>query len=138
MQIEKIAADLGLDIYSQEAVQENGQKIWRITICRKDKSPVRLEDCEAMSNAISPLLDLEPPISGEYNLEVSSPGLERKLETLAQFELSKGEFVLLHMNDKSRVKGRLLAASDGVLSIEDFGEVNIADVKKARTVFEDF
>jgi ribosome maturation factor RimP len=89
---------------------------------------------------ISPMLDVTPPISGEYRLEVSSPGIERKLSTLSHIENSVGEKVALTMNDKKKYRGKLLHVRDKdiTLQTEDEGEITLsyADVSKAKTYFE--
>lgn len=64
---------------------------------------IAVEDCEAVSRQVSALLDVEDPIPGEYSLEVSSPGLNRRLVKPEHFERFAG----------SRVKVRLLRLVDG-------------------------
>ena len=52
---------------------------------------IAVDDCERVSREVAALLDVEDPIPGHYNLEVSSPGLDRPLFTLDQFERFRGE-----------------------------------------------
>ena len=63
-----------------------------------------MKDCETVSRQISALLDVEDPISGEYTLEVSSPGLERPLFKIDQFTQFVGDKVKIVM--RSQVEGR--------------------------------
>jgi len=58
-----------------------------------NEAGISLEDCEAVSRQVSALLDVEDPISGDYSLEVSSPGLNRRLVKAKHFERFAGENV---------------------------------------------
>jgi len=58
-----------------------------------NEAGISLEDCEAVSRQVSALLDVEDPISGDYSLEVSSPGLNRRLVKAEHFERFAGENV---------------------------------------------
>lgn len=90
---EPIAKQLGLDIWDVQFVKEGTQWFLRVFIDKKDG--VTIEDCEAMSKALDKPLDDYAPISQSYCLEVSSPGVERKLTKPKHFELFKGESVLV-------------------------------------------
>lgn len=74
---EKVACDLGYEVYQVQLVREAGNLILRITIDHQDN--ISHEDCEKFSKAIDPVLDQADPIRSNYYLEVSSPGLEREL-----------------------------------------------------------
>ncbi|MCE5197049.1 MAG: ribosome maturation factor RimP [Negativicutes bacterium] len=74
---EKIASELGYEIYQVQLLREMGHLILRITIDHPDQ--ISHEDCEKFSKAIDPALDEADPIRSNYYLEVSSPGLEREL-----------------------------------------------------------
>ncbi|MEE4185093.1 MAG: ribosome maturation factor RimP [Gammaproteobacteria bacterium] len=86
-------ADIELDL--------SGNSVLRLFIDKADG--IALEDCEAVSRQVSALLDVEDPIPGEYNLEVSSPGLNRRLVKPEHFERFAG----------SRVKVRLRQLVEG-------------------------
>lgn len=58
---------------------------------------ILIDDCEAVSRQVSGILDVEDPISGEYTLEVSSPGMDRPLFTLEQFAKHAGEQVKIRL-----------------------------------------
>ena len=58
-----------------------------------NEAGISLEDCEAVSRQVSALLDVEDPVSGDYSLEVSSPGLNRRLVKAEHFERFAGENV---------------------------------------------
>jgi len=57
---------------------------------RRDRAAITVDDCEVISRAVSAVLDVEDPIVGAYTLEVSSPGIDRPLTRLADFERFAG------------------------------------------------
>ncbi len=73
------AAELGYMLWDVEYVKEGSQWFLRITI--DSEKGIDINDCEKMHRAIDPLLDEADPIEDAYNLEVSSPGIERELKT---------------------------------------------------------
>jgi len=83
---------------------------------RADRVPMTVADCAAISRHLSALLDVEDPIAGAYDLEVSSPGLDRPLIRAADFERYAGFEARLEtelpIGGRRRFKGRLLG-SDG-------------------------
>ena len=81
---------LGCDFLSQ-----GKHSILRVYIDRPNG--VNIDDCEAASRQISALLDVEDPIKSEYTLEVSSPGLDRPLFTLAHYHQAKGSAVKISL-----------------------------------------
>jgi ribosome maturation factor RimP len=70
-----------------------------------------VEDCETVSRALSPALDIEDPVSGAYNLEISSPGIDRPLVRKTDFAAAKGHIVKLEtsvlLGDRKRFRGRI-------------------------------
>ncbi len=102
---------------------------------------IQLDDCEAVSREVAALLDVEDPIAGQYSLEVSSPGLDRPLFTLDQFQRFSGEEVKLTafapVAGRRKFKGRILGASDGTVRLEQDGnevELEFGNIAKARLV----
>ena len=75
--LEALARECGVQLNDVETVSENGRTIYRISITKA--GGVGLDDCERLSRLLSPIFDVEPPLEGEWTLEVGSPGLERKL-----------------------------------------------------------
>lgn len=102
---------------------------------------VGVEHCEKVSRQVSAVMDVEDPISGEYTLEVSSPGLDRPLYTLAQFSLYIGEKVsvrLQHAFDgRRKFTGRLNGVEgEDILLVVDDEEylLPIDSIEKANVV----
>ncbi|MBP3396428.1 MAG: ribosome maturation factor RimP [Clostridia bacterium] len=90
-----IAEELGLSIWDVEFVKEGARRVLRITIDHEDG--ITIEDCERMHRAIDPVLDEADPIETAYDLEVSSPGIERELRTAAHIDACVGEEVELRL-----------------------------------------
>ena len=102
---------------------------------------IGLDDCEKVSRAISALLDVEDPLPGQYNLEVSSPGLDRKLTKVAHFQRFAGETVKIQMRfpveGRKRFRGRLVTSDDENIVVEVDGEPHtlpLATLDTARLV----
>jgi len=87
---------------------------------------IDLDDCEKVSLAVSALLDVEDPVPGNYNLEVSSPGLDRKLTKVAHFQRFAGETVKVQMRfpieGRRRFRGTLVSSDDENIVVEVDGE----------------
>ena len=102
---------------------------------------VGIEDCEAVSREVSAQLDVADPISGNYTLEVSSPGLDRPLFTPAHFARFLGEqakvSLKLPQDGRRRLQGRILRAEAGTVVFGlDGAEFAVAaeNIDKARLV----
>ena len=83
---------------------------------------ISLDDCEKVSRVISALLDVEDPLPGHYNLEVSSPGLDRKLTKKEHFQRFTGETVKVRMRfpveGRRRFRGTLVSSDDENIVVE--------------------
>ncbi len=136
-EIKQIVESCGAKLYDIETVTERGKTIYRVTITAPEG--VDLQKCVEVSNLISPMLDVNPPISGEYNLEVSSPGVERKLKKPSHYEHSIGEKVRITKIDGRSIEGVLKAFDDKSVTVESKqGEHNIPldEIASAKTLFE--
>ncbi len=136
-EIKKIVESCGARLYDIETVTENGRTIYRVTI--KSDEGVDLDLCADISNMISPLLDVNPPVNGNYNLEVSSPGIERKLKKPSHFENSVGEIVHIVLDDGTQLKGKLKEVKYPKLIIKtEHGEekIDMNEIASAKTYFE--
>jgi ribosome maturation factor RimP len=105
-----------------------------------------IEDCEAISDRVSPLIDVSDPIAGSYRLQVSSPGIDRPLVRPADFERWAGQQARIELKEllagRKRFKGVLEGFADGEARIEvDLGEAGrqvvglpVASIASARLV----
>ncbi len=102
---------LGFELVDCALTNEAGRAILRIYI--DSEQGVRLEDCQKVSEQISAILDVEAPLSGRYNLEISSPGLDRPLVTLAHYQRFIGRQIRLKLHraveGRRNFSGELLA-----------------------------
>lgn len=124
----------GANFYDTEIANENNQNIYRVFITHKDG--VQLDLCAKISNIISPLLDLNPPMKGKYFLEVSSPGIERKLKKPKHFMGSIGEEVKITLINTDKIIGTLKSADENGISLQEENEIHeIAydDIYNAKT-----
>jgi ribosome maturation factor RimP len=112
--IEPAVNALGLEVWGVEFMPQGKRSLLRIYIDKEDG--VAIEDCEKVSRQVSSIFDVEDPVAGEYTLEVSSPGMDRPLYTLDQFEQYVGSQVNVRLrmllNGRKRFKG-LLEKVDG-------------------------
>ncbi len=131
---------LGLDLWGLELALSRSRGLLRVYIDHPGR-PVTLEDCEAASREISALLDVNDPISGNYTLEVSSPGIDRPIFAPSQYQRFIGEVLrvqsLAPINNRRKFQGALKAADDsGITLAVDGVEVSLrhGDIDKARLV----
>ena len=142
--IESIVKSVGLELYDTVIANEHDETIFRVSVISGEfedgkRKSVNLEKYVELTHLISPLLDVTPPVSGEYRLEVGSPGIERKLTTLDHFKKSIGEDVSLLLENKEKIKAKLTAVEGNRLSFtkeDESFDVDFSDVKKAKTYFE--
>jgi len=102
---------------------------------------VDLGDCEKVSREIAALLDVEDPIEKAYQLEVSSPGLDRPLTKLEHYERFRGEKArvqtLVPINGRKKFVGPILGLEQRALLLKQDAEIvriPLADIEKARLV----
>lgn len=88
-----IVAEEGCELIDVAFATEPGRRVLQVFIDRPQG--VRLEDCARVSHAIEDIIEVEGLVSGRYNLEVSSPGLNRSLRTPGHFEQALGRVVKL-------------------------------------------
>ena len=115
------------------AVEKMGYELTDIEIKTQDREQlvsifidtltgINIEDCEIVSRQISLLLDVENPISGKYTLEISSPGLDRKLTKLNHFKRFIGNELriklLRSMDGRRNFRGKLLAANKESIKVQ--------------------
>lgn len=128
---------LGASLYDIVTVNEHGRTIYRVLVTKE--GGISLDKCAEISRMISPILDVDEPLSGDYILEVSSPGIERKLRTLDHFKASIGENVKVKDIANEVFKGELLSVSDDSITLKtEFGEeiVSYDSIISGSTYFE--
>lgn len=91
--IELVITGMEYDLVDVQYVKEGGRHTLRISIDRE--GGISLEDCEKVSRAVDPLLEASDPVPGPYYLEVSSPGFDRPLKKVVDYERFAGRKVLL-------------------------------------------
>jgi ribosome maturation factor RimP len=141
----------GLDLVELEWLTERAGWTLRLTIERPGSAEsvhapggVTLEDCVEVSRDVSAVLDVEDLIAPRYSLEVSSPGLDRRLRSEAEFERFRGRVARVKLSrpapDGQRVlRGELVSAPAGRIAVMVDGkriEAPIGDVSEANLVFE--
>jgi len=106
------------------------QRRLQIMAERPSDGEMNVEDCARLSRAISEIMDAADPIAGEYVLEVSSPGVDRPLTRLADFETYQGYEVRLELDrlaeGRKRFKGTLAGVEDQSVAIDLEGEAETA------------
>ena len=138
---------MGLELLGVEYLPSPGGAVLRLYIDRPGADPlaegqgVGIEDCEAVSREVSAQLDVEDPISGNYTLEVSSPGVDRPLFTPAHFERFLGEQakvgLKLPQDGRRRLTGRIVSVEGDTVTFDVDGQplaVAAGNIDKARLV----
>lgn len=154
----KTAEDIRLLELLDPVAEAAGYQIVRLRMMGGDKArrlqvmgerpdgTMQVEDCAALSRALSEVLDAADPIHGEYTLEVSSPGIDRPLTRLADFETYAGYEARLELDrmveNRKRFKGLLAGVEDGQVAIDLEGEdetalVPFAWISEAKLVITD-
>ncbi|WP_273382916.1 ribosome maturation factor RimP [Actinobacillus porcinus] len=131
--------DLGCELWGIEC-QRAGRFMTVRLFIDKDGG-VGIEDCADVSRQVSAILDVEDPIADKYNLEVSSPGLDRPLFTLAQFERFVGQDVSIHLRipvaDRRKWQGKLEKVDNDMITLVVDGQEQVfvfGNVQKANVV----
>ena len=152
--IEPVVDEHGCELVDVEVARNRGQGLLRITVDSPEADGrVPIERCVAISREVETLLDAADAMTGAYQLEVSSPGLDRLLGREKDFVAAVGHEVKLRTKrpfsgseseGRKRFRGRLLEVLGGddepaVLQIEVDGErfaIPVDEVEKANTVYE--
>lgn len=134
---------LGLELMGVEYLPAPGGATLRLYIdvveAERETRTVNIDDCEAVSREVSAQMDVEDPISGNYTLEVSSPGVDRPLFTAAQFARFAGEsakvVLKLPQDGRRRFQGAIVRVEGDSLVFDVDGQTVVVDhgnVEKAR------
>ncbi len=124
---EPVASSLGFRLVR---VRQSGPTL-QIMAEREDGS-FSIEDCEALSRALSPVLDAEDVVSASYNLEISSPGIDRPLVRCSDFKRAAGHEAKIEfsqvLNNRRRARGVIVHAGESGFSLKIEGEVENLEV----------
>jgi ribosome maturation factor RimP len=143
--IEPVVADMGYDLVLVKIVGEGGSRNVQIMAENRTTKNLGIEDCTQISKAVSAVLDVEDPIEGAYRLEVSSPGIDRPLVRLEDFEKYTGFEAKLETsmpleNGQKRFKGVLKGLEGETILIDtDQGptQVPFTALTKAKLLLTD-
>jgi len=137
--LQPLVEDLGYEFIGLEYNSNPKHSVVRIYI--DQESGVGIEDCEIVSRETAALLDVKDPIKGHYNLEVSSPGLDRPLFTVAHFTEFRGQEVKINLfaphNGRRKFQGLILGVNESSVSIDQDGfdvALGFDNIAKARLV----
>ena len=137
--LQPLVESLGYEFVGLERSSRPGNAVLRIYI--DHEHGVGLDDCSNVSREVAALLDVEDLISGHYNLEISSPGLDRPLFTLAQFGQFAGKEIQLTLfapaDGRRKFKGRILGVQAECIHLDLGGAeiaLNFSNIAKARLV----
>ncbi len=129
----------GYELLGIEYVGQGKHSILRLFI--DHENGINVDDCAKVSHQVSGILEVEDPISSQYALEVSSPGMDRPLFTLPHFTLCVGKVVNLRchvgINGRRKFKGELRTIDDQTLVVVVDGEeylIDFQDIEKANLV----
>jgi len=134
----KLAVEsLGAKLYDIVSAKEHDRNIFRVLVT--SDNGISLDKCAEISRMISPILDVDEPMGGEYVLEVSSPGIERKLRRKEHFLASVGEKVKIKNFATEVFKGELIFADNEKIVVKtEFGddEIKYDNILAAATYYE--
>ena len=139
--LEPVVAGMGYELVEIEYNPSVRHGVLRLYIDHEDG--IQLEDCTDVSHQVSALLDVEDPIPGHYNLEISSPGLDRPLRGIRDYERFTGQIVKIKtgmaIDGRRNFKGQLCGIEGDEIKIECDGQLfllPLAAIEKARLVPE--
>ena len=127
------------------AVLGRERPIVQVMADRADGSLINVEDCEQISHYLSTVFDVEDPIPGAWNLEVSSAGIDRPLTRAKDWNRFAGHLarveIMFPVNGRKRFSGIVLGADDtcGKIRLDDGSETELPlrDVRRAKLVLTD-
>ena len=96
--ISPVIEDMGFALVQAKMTSDDGRNILRILAEDPKTHNLGVDDCAKLSRAVSAMLDVEDPIAGAYTLEMSSPGIDRPLTRLEDFETYKGFEVKIELD----------------------------------------
>jgi len=146
--IEPVLEDLGFRLVRVRIMGRDTQQTLQVMAERPDGT-ISIDDCAEISRQLSPILDVSDPIASKYELEVSSPGIDRPLARPSDFEEWAGFEAKVELNElldgRKRFRGRVEGYDDGELRLEvDLDQVGrhvlglpLEMIAEARLVLDD-
>ncbi len=118
--IEPVLATMDYRLVRVRMLNQNGLTLQ--IMAERNDGTMTVEDCEIISTAISPVLDVEDPIDKAYHLEVSSPGIDRPMVRKSDFSRWKGHLVKcetsIMIDNRKRFRGKIVEADDHGFTVE--------------------
>jgi ribosome maturation factor RimP len=138
--VRNVVEPMGYELVGCELVSHgSGGNIFRVFIDHEEG--ITIDDCSDVSHQLSGVLDVEDPISGNYHLEVSSPGLDRPLFEEGHYDRFTGHEISLKtlyaIDGRKKFKGILLGRQDREITLKVDGKeitFNLDQIEKARLV----
>ena len=128
--LDPVAESVGYEIVRLRLMGGEHARRLQIMAERPQDGDMNVEDCARLSRAISEIMDAADPIAGEYTLEVSSPGVDRPLTRLKDFETFEGYEARIELDrvaeGRKRFKGVLAGVDEGQVAIDLEGEAETA------------
>lgn len=131
--------DLGYELVGIEYIRAGKHSILRVYI--DQEGGILVDDCAAVSRQISAIMDVEDPITNEYTLEVSSPGLDRPLFKAAHYQMFVGEEVKVQLRmpvqNRRRWKGVIVSVEGEIICLNVDGKEErfaLSNIQKANIV----
>lgn len=142
--IEPVVEGLGYELVRVLTMGGERQTLQVMIENKNHSKPITVDDCAAVSRALSDVLDEKDPIADKYSLEVSSTGVDRPLTKLEHFERYNGYEAKIEaagaVEGRKRFKGKLAGVRDNLISIVDNNvtyEINFDNISKAKLVLTD-
>lgn len=139
--LEPLVSSMGYDLWGCEHLSQGRHSLLRIYIDKEDG--ISISDCEAVSKRVSALLDVEDPISGNYSLEISSPGIPRPLFYASQYQRYIGHNVAIKLykplNGSRKLNGLILSVNEETVTLkvgEQSIDVSLSLIVKANLIDE--
>ncbi|OOF51908.1 ribosome maturation factor RimP [Rodentibacter genomosp. 1] len=137
--LEGAVEDLGCELWGIEC--QRAGRFMTVRLFIDKEGGVTVDDCADVSRQVSAILDVEDPITDKYNLEVSSPGLDRPLFTLEQYERYISQDIAIHLRipvmDRRKWQGKLERIENDMLILTVDGQEQVfvfGNIQKANVV----
>jgi len=131
--------DLGYELVGIEYIRAGKHSTLRVYI--DQEQGILVDDCAAVSRQVSAIMDVEDPITNEYTLEVSSPGMNRPLFKAEHYQTFAGDEVKIQLRmpiqNRRRWKGVIVSAEDGIICLNVDGREErfaLSNIQKANIV----